>query len=93
MYETEIGKEAVERYRDVELVLEGEVVVLDDNADKNMLDVGDNDGGMETDKTELAMIVLLDSEDEGPPGLGDTILMLVIVVLCVSRLVPPKLLS
>jgi hypothetical protein len=74
-------------------VLEGEIVVLDNDADGDVLDIGDNNGSVVTDKTELATMVLLDSEGEGPVGLDDTILMLAIVVLCVARLVPLKLLS
>jgi hypothetical protein len=74
-------------------VLERKIVVLNDNVDKDVLDVGDNDDSVVTDKTELAIIVLLNSEDKGPVGLNDTIPMLAIVVLCVARLVPLKLLS
>jgi hypothetical protein len=66
--------------------------MLNNNTDKNVLNIGNNNNSVITNKTELAIIVLLDSEDKGLVRLNNTILILAIVVLCVARLVSLKLL-
>jgi hypothetical protein len=73
-------------------VLKEEIVVLNNNTDRDILDVGNNNGNVVTDKTKLVIIILLDFKDKGLVGLDDTILMLAIMMLCVVRLVLLKLL-
>jgi hypothetical protein len=73
-------------------MLKREIVVLNNNTDKDMLDIGDNNNSVITNKTKLVTIVLLDSKDKGPVKLDNTILMLAIMILCVARLIPLKLL-